>query len=127
MAKEIGSESHVYNKAGELEGLYLIDGKAARQAFGDSKFWEGVEEVVRLYTQINPGEIQAAIIENTNIRFENNNKFGSDSAGVFRQALNLPYGLHLALTDYEPTLFRNKKTRQAFMKRYPKLRSCETV
>lgn len=127
MHKSIGSESHVYDAKGDLQGLYTIDGAEARRVFGNKRFWQGVEEIVRLYKQINPGEMQAAVIENTNIKFDNNNQYGSTKANTYRQALNLPYGLYLALIDYEPTMFRNKKTREKFMKNYPALRSCETV
>ena len=127
MHKSIGNESHVYSNAGELQGLYTIDGAEARRKFGNNKFWEGVDEIVKLYKEINPSEFKAAIIENTNIKYDNKNKHGSNDSKSMRQALNLPYGLYLALTDYEVTLFRNKKTREAFMKRFPALRSCESV
>ena len=125
--KKIGEESHVYNSAGELQGLYTIDGKEVRRVFGNSKFWSGVDEIVRLYTKINPGEMQYATVENNNIKFENTNALGTNKSGSMRQALNLPHGLYLALVDFEPTLFRNKKTREKFMKRFPTLRTCETV
>lgn len=126
-SKKVGSESHVYDKHGNLEGLYTIDGKKVRQVYGEKRFWDGVDEIIRLYKQLNPSEFQYAIIENTHIRKDNKNQFGGNESGSFRQALNLPFGLYLVLTDFEQTLFRNKKTRTEFMKRYPVLRSCEVV
>lgn len=119
-------ENHVY-KNGELAGLFTIDGFKAREEFGNARFWEGVTEMIRLYTEINPNEMKMALIENQTIIADNKDKFGGNESRSMRQALNLPYGLYLALIDYERTLFRNKKTRTAFMKRYPALRSCSVV
>lgn len=127
LRKQIGEESHVYDSLGNLQGLYTIDGREARRVFGEKRFWEGVAEIVRLYTQINPNEMKVADWENTAIRVENKNKYGSNETKSMRQALNLPHGLYLALTDYEPTLFRNKKTRTEFMKQFPVLRTCDVV
>lgn len=123
----MSTESHVYKKDGELAGLYTIDGAEARRVFGNKKFWEGVDEMVRLYTKLHPNEMKTATVENNQIKFENKNRHGSNDSKSMRQALNIPYGLYLVLIDYEVTLFRNKKTRTAFMKRYPHLRACETV
>jgi len=123
----MSTESHVYHKDGELAGLYTIDGVEARRVFGNKKFWEGVDELIKLYTQLHPMEMKTASIENAQIKFDNKNKHGSNESKSMRQALNIPYGLYLVLIDYEPTLLRNKKTRTAFMKRYPHLRACETV
>lgn len=125
--KQLGEEGHIYNANGELEGLYTIDGAKARQEFGDKRFWEGIDEIVRLYTRINPSEMNYAAVENTTIRNQSKNEFNSNDSGSFREALNIPHGLYLALTDYERTLFRSKKTRREFMRRFPALRSCETV
>lgn len=126
-SKVVGEESHVYDEHGNLEGLYTIDGKEVRRVFGDRKFWEGVDEIVRLYTQINPTEMAVVTAENYQTRQDNKNDFGSDKHNVYRHALSIPHGLYLALIDFEQTLFRNKKTRERFMKRYPNLRSCNTV
>lgn len=123
----MSTESHVYNEDGDLQGLFLIDGVEARKVYGNKRFWEGVDEIVRLYTELNPNEMQGAVVENASIRTNNLNRFGGNESKSMRQALNIPYGLYLPLLDYEKTLFRNKKTREAFMKRYPHLRSCDTV
>lgn len=129
MAKgtQVGTESHVYDSTGNLEGLWTIDGKKVRAAFGDRKFWEGIDEIIRLYKELNPTEMAATQIENTNIKFTNQNATGSSDSGSTRHALNIPYGLYLVLIDYEPTLIRNKKTRISFMKRYPVFNACQTV
>ena len=127
MPKKIGEESHVYNTKGELEGLYTIDGAEARRVFGDKKFWQGTDEIIRLYQQINPSEYQYTVAENSLTKQDNKNSFGSNKDNTFRQALSIPYGLYLALIDYEPTIFRDKKKRTNFMKRYPLLRTCEKV
>ena len=127
MPKKIGEESHVYNAKGELEGLYTIDGAEARKVFGNKKFWQGVDEIIRLYQKINPSEYQYTVTENAITKHDNKNSFGSNSDNTFRQALSIPYGLYLALIDYEPTIFRDKKMRTSFMKRYPLLRTCEKV
>lgn len=125
--KTIGTEAHKYDAQGNLEGLYTIDGKKARQTFGSSRFWEGVDEIVRLYKQINPSEFDLAQYENMNVKLNNKNEYGSNESKSFRMVLQLPHGLYLALTDYEQRIFRDKKMRETFMKRYPSLRSCETV
>ena len=120
-------EGHIYNVKGELEGLFTVDGKEARRVFGNKRFWEGVTEVISKYSEINPSEMKYAQLENQATRVDNINKFGSNESGSFRHVLNIPYGLYLALIDYEPRLFRDKKTRTEFMKRYPQLRTCEQV
>ena len=126
-SKEIGKESHVYKDDGELAGLYTIDGFKVREAFGNKKFWQGADEIVRLYTQLNPNEMQVAATENAATKAGNFNDLGTNDSKSMRQALNIPYALYLVLIDYELTLLRNKKTRSAFMKRYPMLRTCNQV
>lgn len=125
--KEIGTESHVYDSKGNLDGLWTIDGKKARQVHGDSRFWEGMDELVRLYREINPGEMAAADYDNMDRKLNTNTRTGASKSGSFREALNLPYGLYLVLTDYEPNIFKDKKLRTSFMKRYSSLRSVEVV
>lgn len=117
----------VYDKQGQIDGLWTIDGKKARQEFGNSRFWEGVDEIVRLYKEINPAEWDANLRMNVDTRLNNNNEFGGNKGGSFRLALNIPHGLYLALTDYEPRIFRDKTKRTAFMKRFNELRACDTV
>jgi len=124
--KEVGKESHVYNDKGDLEGLWTIDGHKARQEFGDRRFWEGVDSIVRLYREINPNEMAVSDYENMDKKLNKGGTGGSDK-GAFREAINLPHGLYLALIDYEPRIFRDKKMRTAFMKRYEFLRSVEVV
>lgn len=126
-SKEVGKESHVYDEHGNLEGLWTIDGHKVRETFGISRFWEGVDEIVRLYKEINPSEFDLALYENTKTKLENHKDTGGNKSGSFRQALQVPYGLYLVLIDYEPRIFRDKKTRENFMKRYPALRSVEVV
>jgi len=121
------NEGHRYNADGELEGLYTVDGKKAREVHGNSNFWEGVKEVIRYYTEINPSEMKYCTLENSIQRETNKNETGGNDSGSMRQALSLPHGLHLALTDYEPRLFRDKKMRTEFMKRFPHLRTCNKV
>lgn len=126
-SKIIGQESHVYKDNGDLAGLWTIDGAKARQQFGYDRFWEGMDEIIRLYRQINPGEMDRADYENLDKKLKAKNELGSNDSGSFREAINIPYGLYLVLIDYEPMIFRDKKYRTAFMKRYKNLRSCEKV
>jgi len=126
-SNKAGNESHVYHDDGQLAGLYTIDGVEVRRVFGNKKFWQGVDEIIRLYREINPNEMKYAQVENESIKADNKNKFAGNESGSMRQALNLPYSLYLTLIDFEPTLFRNKKTRTKFMKRYPLLRTCKVV
>ena len=123
----MSEESHVYHDNGELAGLYTIDGAEARKVFGNKKFWEGVDECIRLHTQLHPVEMKYATVENSIIRDTNNNEFASNDSSSMRQALNIPHGLYLVLIDYEIRLFRDKKMRTAFMRRYPMLRTCNKV
>lgn len=125
--KEVGTESHVYDAKGNLEGLYTIDGAKARSEFGDRKFWEGVDECIRLYRQLNPSEMDVADYENLDKKLNAHTATRSNASGSTREAINIPYGLYLVLLDYEPQMFRDKKMRQSFMRRYPTLRSCEVV
>lgn len=126
-SKVAGTESHVYNAQGDLDGLWLIDGAKARQEYGNSKFWEGMDEVIRLYREINPNEMDRADYENIDKKLKNTKKTGASKTGSMREAINIPYGLYLVLIDYEPRIFRDKKLRTAFMKRYSALRSVEVV
>lgn len=126
-SKAVGSESHVYKEDGQLDGLYTIDGAKARQEFGQSRFWQGVDEIVRLYREINPNEMAAADYDNMDRKLNNNKSTGANDSGSFREVLKLPAGLYYTLIDYEPKIFRDKKTRHQFMKRYPALRSVEVV
>lgn len=126
-SKKIGEESHVYDLQGNLQGLWTIDGRKARQEFGNQRFWEGMDELIRLYGEINPLEMKAAYNENLNTKLNNKSKTGGGKTKTMREALNLPHGLYLVLIDYEPRIFRDKKLRTAFMKRYKNLRSVEEV
>lgn len=120
-------KAQVFDTKGNLQGLWTIDGTKARQEFGDSRFWEGVDELVRLYREINPAEMDRADYENLDKKLNNKKDTGSSESGSMREAINIPHGLYLVLTDYEPRIFRDKKMRHAFMKRYPALRSVEKV
>ena len=125
MAKQ--NKAEVYNDTGDLQGLWTIDGKKARGEFGDARFWEGVERIVTLYKEINPADFQAAVDHNAATKLDNINEFGSNKSKSFRQALQLPHGLYVALIDYEPRMFREKKKREEFMKRFEGLRSCNKI
>lgn len=120
-------KAFVNHANGDLAGLWTIDGKKCRDEFGESRFWEGVDEIIRLYQELHPNEYDTAVTENVETRLDNKNKFGSNTSGSTRIALNLPYRLYLTLIDYEPRIFRDKKKRQAFMKRYNALRACDAV
>lgn len=125
--KELGKESHVYDKGGNLEGLWTIDGAKAREEFGNKQFWQGVDQILRLYREINPNEMDRADYENIDKKLNNKTATGASKTGSMREAINIPYGLYLVLIDYEPRIFRDKKMRHSFMKRYPALRSIEVV
>lgn len=117
----------VYDQTGDVAGLWTIDGKKAREEFGNARYWEGVDEIVRLYKEINAAEFEAVMLDNVNKRLENYNEFGSNKSKSFRQVLDIPYGLYLVLVDYDPRIFRDKKTRTNFMRRFNELRSCDTI
>ena len=116
-----------YDHTGDISGMWTIDGKKAREEFGDSRYWEGVDEIVRLFKELHPAEYDATITATVKERLNNNNEYGSNKGNSFRKALEIPHGLYLALTDYDQRIFRNKKTRTEFMKRFNELRACDTV
>lgn len=116
-----------YDHTGDVSGLWTIDGKKARDEFGDSRYWEGVDKIVDIYKDMHPVDYDAAIRENVDIRLGNHNQYGSNKAKSTRIALNLPYGLYLVLVEYDSRMFRDKKKRETFMKRFNALRACDTV
>lgn len=124
--KPIGSEHLKFDDKGHLLGLYTISGEKARELYGESRFWEGVEHIVQDYMRVNPGEINFTREENKTYRQQNNNEFGSNQTGSFRHALSLPAGLFNSLIEYEPKFFSEKKYIHKFMKLYPVFRACET-
>lgn len=127
MKKAVGYEHIKVGDSGDLEGLWLIDGHKVREHFGDRKYWQGVDEIIRRYTEINPLEMATAKAENDAVKKENRNSFGSNNSGSFRHALNLPYGLLLVLKDFDKDIIQDKKKRQSLMKLYPNLCACEIV
>ena len=120
------SENLVF-KNDDIAGLYTIDGFEVRRVFGIKRFWQGVDEIIRLYGELHPNEMILTKVDNELTKKENMNDFGSSTTGAHRKALSLPAGLLLVLKDYEPTIISNKKTRAQFMRRYPHLRACNTV
>lgn len=124
MAKE---KAIKYDKGGDVEGMWLIDGKKAREEFGNTKYWQGVDKIIEIYKDLHPNEYEAAVLENVDTRLGNHNEFGSNKAKSTRLAINIPHNLYLVLVDYDPRMFRDKKTRENFMRRFNALRACDTV
>lgn len=121
------NKAEVLDTSGDLRGLWTIDGAKAREVYGNKRFWEGVSELVRLYSEIHAGDYLAAVEENTETKLNNHNQYGSNESKTVRHSLSIPYGLYLILTDYEPNFFKQKKKREEFMRRFPTLRACDTV
>jgi hypothetical protein len=128
MSQKLIGEEHInFDQYGNVLGLYTIDAVKAREHYGKSRYWEGVDDLVRTYSRINLGEIAAVVKENTDVKQSAFNRFTSNNAGNFRQALTLPQGLYNLLETYDPTFFTNKKMLHEFMRLYPQLRACETL
>lgn len=125
--KQAGYEHVTLKQDGEVAGVYTIDGHKVREVFGVKRYWEGVDEIIRLYKEINPNEIAVMEVHNQLERDSKNNEFGSNKAGAVRHALSLPYNLLLVLKDYDKDIIQDKKKRQTLMKRHPILRTCQTV
>lgn len=125
--KQAGYEHIILKDDGEVAGVWTIDGHKVREEFGAKKYWEGIDEIIRLYTKINPNEIAVMNVHNQLERDSQNNEFGSNKAGAIRYALSLPYNLLLVLKDYDKDIIQDKKKRQTLMRRHPQLRTCHTV
>lgn len=119
-------ENLVFNN-NDLAGLWTIDGHEVRRVFGEKKYWQGVDEIIRLYSELHPHEMTVTKVDNEIDRNSASNEFASNKSGSARKALSLPSRLLLVLKDYDPEIIKNKKKRTAFMKRYPFLRACQTV
>lgn len=120
----MGAEHHVHRDDGTFIGLYTIDPQKARKQYG---FWEGITEIVREYSRLHPEEMRTIAHHNELTKRTNKDEFGANTAMTLRHCLSLPFGLLNFLEEYEPTLFANKKTRHEFMRRFPALRSCQSV
>lgn len=127
MGKLIGQEHLVFDDNGKFKGLYSLSGAKAREIYGASRYWEGVDHILREYAQVHPGEIQEQRIENQLTKDNNFNQYASNESGSFRQALEVPVGLFTVLTEYDEQMFNNKKTLHEFMKRYPLFTTAKTI
>lgn len=126
MAKKQQVE-HIVYQGDDIAGLYTIDGFEVRRVFGNKRFWEGMDEIMRLYKELHPHEIDVVSVDNAIQKDKNMNQYGSTQEGVHRLALQIPIGLLNIMKDYEPTIIKDNKLRHAVMKRYPFLRGCHTV
>lgn len=130
MAKKVKQAGHEHvnlHDNGDIAGLWLIDGHKVREHFGAKKYWQGVDEIIRLYTEIHPNEMQVMGVHNQLERNDAKNQYASNQEGSVRHALSMPYQLYLVLVDYDPQIIKDKKKRAALMKRHPNLRACQTV
>ena len=118
----IGHE-HVISSGGVLLGVQTINATAAHRF----SYWEGVDEVIRAYAFINPAEMASVIADNRLQQTQNLTATGSNKSGTQRQTLGLPFGLMLALDDYDPELLTDKRKLHEFMRLFPGLRTCRTV
>lgn len=126
-SKQVGYEHLNVKDDGDVAGLWLIDGHKVRETFGVKRYWQGVDEIIKLYTQLHPNEMQITSVHNQLDRDDKNNEYGSNTSGAVRHALTIPYNLLLVLKDYDRDIIQNKAKRTAFMKRYPQLRACKVV
>lgn len=126
MVKPIGSE-HLRFENGVFKGLYTISAQKAREVYGESRLWEGVEHIIQDYTRVHPEEMAEQYIYNDITRTTNLNKYGSADSKAYRHALELPIGLHQVLGEYHPALFTDRAKLNKFMKKYPRLCACSSV
>lgn len=125
--KMVGEEHINFDAHGNVLGLFTIDALKAREHYGAKRYWEGVRELIREYTNLNPIEMQLVIEENTLSRDQSFDEFAGSTAGTFRQAITIPVGLLNLLEQYDPTIITEKRTRHEFMRLFPMLRACRTI
>lgn len=123
MAKPIGSE-HFKFENGVFKGLYTISAQKAKEHYGISKLWEGVDHIISDYMRVHPEEMKEQIIYNQTTKTNNFNKFGSDANNAYRHAMEMPIGLHNTLSEYHPELFTDRTKLNKLMKKYPALCAC---
>lgn len=119
----IGLE-HVVSSGGVLLGLHTVNAEAAKERY---TYWEGVDEIIRAYARIRPGEMAAIVADNRLQQSQNWSATGSNKSGTQRQTVGLPFGLMLVLDEYDPELLTDKKKLHEFMRLFPGLRTCRTV
>lgn len=130
MAKKVTKSGYEHIKlkdSGDIDGLWLIDGHKVRDVFGAKRYWEGIDEIMRLYKEIHPNEWQDMVIHNQLEKDDSKNATGSNQSGAVRHALSVPYPLYLVLHDYDDQIIKDKNKRHLLMKRYPVIRACQTV
>jgi hypothetical protein len=121
--QSLGHE-HLVTSNGALLGLYTVNALAAQEQY---EYWEGVEEIIKAYTRIRPGEMAAVIADNRLQQSQNFYATGRNKSGTQRQTVGLPFGLTLVLDEYDPELLTNKRKLHEFMRLFPGLRTCKTV
>jgi hypothetical protein len=119
----IGHE-HLVTSNGALLGLHTVNVKAAQDQY---EYWEGVEEIIKAYTRIRPGEMAAIIADNRLQQTQNFHATGRNASGSQRQTIGLPFSLTLLLDEYDPDLLTDKRKLHTFMRLFPGLRTCQTV
>lgn len=123
MKNNIGTE-HWKIENGRFKGLFTISGTKAREMYGTSKLWEGVEHIIRDYMHVHPEEMKEQIASNDLTKRNNFNKYGSDTTNAYRHAMEIPIGLHTVLNEYHPELFTDRTKLNKLMKKYPALCAC---
>lgn len=126
-SKTVGLEHVNYDDRGNIAGLWQIDGNKVREHFGVRKYWQGIDEIIKLYTEMHPNEMAAMTFHNKLEQNDKNKDTGASTSGSYRHALSLPYNLLLVLKDYDKNIISDKKKRTALMKRFPNLRACKVV
>lgn len=116
-------EHIVRNVDGTFKGVKVVD--LTGMEYTDN--WDAVDQAIRDYTDINPTETRAVIVQNAAIRNSNYTKFGSDKEKTMRHGASLPPGLYFKLLQIMPDLFTNKRKLHHFMKVYKGFRTCDTI
>lgn len=117
-------EEHIVSIDGRMLGFHTIDIDAARALYG---LWDGVDAIIRAYAQVNPSEMAETLANNKLKREQLWRDTGGGKSRVMRGTISLPLGLTIYLEQFEPTLFKNKRTLHEFMRRYKGFRTCNTV
>lgn len=122
--KQTSGHEHIVAVDGVMLGFHAIDIEAAKRQYG---LWEGVDAIIRAYTQVNPQQMAETLANNKLRRDQLASSTGSWKTKTYRGTISMPLGLTIYLEQFEPTLFKNKKTLHEFMRRYKGLRTCNIV
>lgn len=122
--QQAAGREHLVSVDGTLIGYHAIDVDKAKE---QHSYWEGIDEIIRAYSLINPNEMASIVADNKLQQARATYDTGSNKSGTQRQTVGLPFGLMLALEEYDEELFTNGRKLHEFMRLFPGLRTCRTV